>query len=382
MKYILKGRYNNNNSEEESMNFYIPSTFFYGKNAFMEASDQIKSLGKKALIVTGRSSAKKSGALDATLNILKSNQIDHFIYAEIEENPTLISVEKGANLCRDNNCDFIIGIGGGSPIDAAKGIALIVGSKIRVEDLYNPEKLREALPLVAVPTTSGTGTEATQYSVLTDTVNQTKAGFGSALVFPKISILNPEFTSSLSRQVTINTSIDALSHLLEGLFSRNRNPLTYPFIFKGVKLIISNLEKALQEPENYSYREALMQASLYGGIVIAHTSTTLQHSIGYPLTTKFGTPHGMANGIVMEEIMKIYYPSIKPEIDELLEYLGMTMEEFFTWLKKFDLKLNEKLDEELIEFMTDKVMATRNMALNPLTVTKDEVKALYRKISL
>lgn len=147
-------------------------------------------------------------------------------------------------------------------------------------------------------------------------------------------------------------------------------------------MIIDNLENAVQEPNNYAYRDALMQASLYGGIVIAHSGTTLQHSIGYPLTTKFGTPHGMSNGIVMEEIMKIYYPGIQKEIDGLLDYLNITLEDFFSWLKKFDLNLNEKLDEELIDYMTDKVMATRNMALNPISVSREEVKELYRKISL
>ncbi len=363
------------------MNFYLPSNIFYGKDAFVQASSQIKSLGSKALIVTGRSSAQKSGALEVTLNGLKKENIDYVIYAEIEENPTLISVEKGAKICQEEKCDFIIGIGGGSPIDAAKGIAVVVASNLQIEDIYNPAKFTHALPLIAIPITSGTGTEATQYSVLTDTENKKKAGFGSALVFPKISILNPEFTYSLPKSVTINTAIDALSHLLEGLFSKNRNSLTYPFIFKGIKLILDNLEKAVESPDNYSYRDALMQASLYGGIVIAHSGTTLQHSIGYPLTTKFGTPHGMANGIVMEEIMKIYYPAIKSELDELLEYLGMSLEDFFTWLKKFDLNLNEKLDEELIDYMTDKVMATRNMALNPISVSREDVKELYRKIS-
>ena len=364
------------------MNFYLPTNIFYGKTALSEASSQISLIGKKALIVTGKNSAKKSGALDATLKCLQEIEIEYVIYSEISENPSLFSVDKGASICRENHCDFIIGIGGGSPIDAAKGIAIMVGSGLKIENIYTSSKFTKALPIVAIPITSGTGTEATQYSVLTDTENQTKAGFGSILVFPKISILNPEFTFSLAKNVTINTTIDALSHLLEGIYSKNRNPLTYPFIFKGIKLIIDNLEKAVQEPNNYSYRNALMQASLYGGIVIAHSGTTLQHSIGYPLTTKFGTPHGMANGIVMEDIMKIYYPGVRQEIDGLFEYLCISQNDFFNWLKKFDLQLKQELDEELIDFMTAKVMATRNMALNPINITSADVKELYKKISL
>lgn len=364
------------------MNFHLPTNIFYGRTAFAEASSYLNSLGKKALIVTGKTSAKKSGALDSTLEYLEKANIEYVIYAEIEENPSLISIAKGVNICQECNCDFLIGIGGGSPIDAAKAIALIVASDIKTEEIYQSSKFTKALPLIAIPITSGTGTEATQYSVLTDTVGQTKAGFASTLVFPKIAILNPEFTYSLPKNVTINTSIDALSHLLEGLFSKNRNILTYPLIFKGVKLIIDNLELAIKEPNNYGARDGLMLASLYGGIVIAHSGTTLQHSIGYPLTTKFGTPHGMANGIVMEEILRLYYPHIKQEIDDLMAYLQMNLTEFFLWLKNFSLQFEEKLDEKLIDYMSQKVMETRNMALNPLQVSIEDVKELYRKISL
>ncbi len=363
------------------MNYYLPTKVFFGKNAVCDAENDLKSIGEKALIVTGRSSAKKSGALTAIINSLDKLSIQYEIYAEIQENPSLISVDKGVELCKKTACDFIIGIGGGSPIDAGKAIAMIVASEIKTEEIYDASKFKAALPLVAVPLTSGTGTEATQYSVLTDTINKKKAGFGSALVFPKLSIVNPEFSYSVPRNVTLNTAIDALSHLLEGLYSKNRNMLVTPMLHKGVKLIIDNLETALTQADNYEARAGLMLGSLYGGIVIAHTGTTLQHSIGYPLTTEFGTPHGMANGIVMEDIMELYYPHAKSQLDELFDYLNMTKTDFYSWLKKFDLVLNEKLDEELIEYMTEKVMATRNMALNPLSVSTEQVKELYRRIS-
>lgn len=364
------------------MNFYMPTKIFYGKKAMSEATESIKSLGTKALIVTGRGSAQKSGALDATTDLLKQLNIKYTIYSEIEENPTLSSVEKGANLCASEKCDFVIGIGGGSPIDAAKAIAILRGSNLKIDEIYQAEKYSAVLPLMAVPITSGTGTEATQYSVLTDTIKKKKAGLNSPLAFPTIAILNPEFTYSLPNSVTINTSIDALSHLLEGLFSNKRNPLTYPLIHKGIKLILDNLIGALKDPAKYEHRDALMQASLYGGIVIAHSGTTLQHSIGYPLTTKFGTPHGMANGIVMKEMINLYFPTIEQEMNDLFAYLNITLEEFFAWLDNFDLVLEERLDDETIAKMTSETMKSSNMASNPLEVSADKVEELYRKISL
>ena len=362
------------------MNYYLPTKIIYGKNAVEESKNDLVQIGSKALIVTGRNSARLSGALAQITQLLKSINIEYSLYSEIEENPTLLSVQKGVEITRSQDCDFIIGIGGGSPIDAAKAIALLVGSNLAIEDIYNSAKFTKALPIVAVPITSGTGTEATQYSVLTDTINHKKAGFGSPLVFPTLSIMNPEFTISLPKSVTLNTAIDALSHLLEGIYSKNRNELVYPMLFEGVKLIIENLPKTLKSPTDYSSRDALMRASMFGGIVIAHSGTTLQHSIGYPLTTKFNTPHGLANGIVMQDIMELYYPHIKEPLDSLFSYLNMTKDSFYKWLEQFNLTLDNDLNSELIDYMTTKVMATRNMALNPLLVTEDDVKKLYRNL--
>lgn len=359
--------------------YYLPTRIIYGADAVAKGSHFIPALGKKALIVTGMSSARLSGAQDDIIVELDKHHIPYAIFPHVEENPTLETVLSGAAACRRSDCDFIIGIGGGSPIDAAKAISLTVANYLNVDQITSPAYFRSKLPLIAIPTTAGTGTEATPYSVLTDARHQRKAGFGSDLAFPDLSLVDARYTLSTPISVTLNTGIDALSHLLEGIYSNKRNPLLYPQIFCGIKLIIDHLPALLNEPHDLIKREALLRASLYGGIAIAHTSTSLQHSIGYPLTSHYGVPHGLANGIVMQSMMELYYPAVRSELDELFRYLQMSKAEFYDWLSALNLRVDFSLDEEFIESRLPEVLSSRNMANNPLEISPDAIRAIYRQ---
>lgn len=277
-------------------------------------------------------------------------------------------------------CDFVIGIGGGSPLDAAKAISIATANHLSINQLYDTTLFSWAYPVLAVPTTSGTGSEVTQYAVLTDQNTQRKAGYGHMLAFPTLAVCDPRYTVSMSREVTRNTGLDALSHLLEGLYSIKREPLSYPMIHAGIRLVMNNLPRAMYAPDDIVARTAMMQASLYGGMAIAQAGTTLQHSIGYPLTTCFGLPHGLANGVVMKQIMMLYYPHVKDVLDELFREIGFTMEQFFAWLDKIDMDCKLPIDDAFIAAKVPEVMGSRNMASNPFPVTDRQVAQLYEEL--
>ncbi len=332
------------------------------------------------MIITGKRSAQLSGALIDLLEVLKKNNQDYYHFPWIEENPELAIIHEGAELFREHKCDFLIGIGGGSPIDAAKAISVIVANKLRGREIYEGDKIKHALPIIAVPTTSGTGTEVTPYSVISDQEIKKKAGFGNPLIFPLISFCDPEYTYSLPKQVTIDTALDALSHLLEGIYSRKRCDFLDPLIFSGIKLIIENLEPVITYPREYQYREKLMRASLYGGFVIAQAGTTLQHSIGYPLTTHYGLSHGMANGVVMKEMMNLFSSDIIEDLNSLFSFLKLTRDQFYLWLDKWIPESRLDLPEDFIIKATDEIMGSRNMAQNPREVSSEEVKSILKKL--
>ncbi|MBN2829080.1 MAG: iron-containing alcohol dehydrogenase [Candidatus Cloacimonetes bacterium] len=362
-------------------NFFMPTHVLFGFDAILKNKTLFHNLGSKAFIVTGRHSAVKCGALEDVLNAISEVNTEYVVFNEVTENPTLSTVEKGSDIFKKEKCDFIIAIGGGSPIDAAKAIAILAANNISASDIFNPSLYDKAIPLVAVPTTSGTGTEATHYSVITNDKTNTKAGFGSPLIFPKYSFCDPKYTITLNPLVTRDTGIDALSHLLEGVYSVRRNSLLMPLIYRGVDYIVENLDTAVMDPTNLEARALLMQASLWGGIVIAHTSTTLQHSIGYPVTTEFGISHGLANGIFLKPIMDLYHYYIENEIEEIFDNLGFSRQDFYLWLNRQSLSSPRlKITEEFIREKAPEVLASRNMALNPCPITLADIEKLYRGV--
>jgi len=360
---------------------YCPVRIVFGDNALHSAEGYLKELGSRALVVCGKSSAKLSGAWDDLIQSLENLGIGYRLYDQISENPGLEEVMEGKELCLRERCNLLIGVGGGSPIDAAKAISLAAANDLAISDLYNLGKFLKAHPLVAIPTTSGTGSDVTQYSVLTNRKSRTKAGFGHHLAFPKLAILDPRYTLSLPSKVTLNTALDALSHLLEGIYSNQREPLVYQLIFKGIGLIMNNLQTALDDSANMEARRALMQASLYGGMVIAQSSTTLQHSIGYPLTTEYGLEHGLANAVVMASIMELYYPEVKGELEQLFCSLGISREAFLNWLQSLPFPKQVPISDEFIERAIPQIMGSRNMALNPRKISEAEIREILKKLS-
>jgi alcohol dehydrogenase class IV len=357
---------------------FLPTRIYFGAGALVEAGDQLAQLGSRALIVCGKSSAHESGVMAELLPLLDKKEIKHSVYAGISENPSTDQVIRGKEQYIAESCDFIIGIGGGSPLDAAKAISLASANDLREDQLYDASLRQKAYPIVAIPTTHGTGSEVTQYSVLTDLSAKKKAGFGSDLIFPKIAIIDPRYTTSLNPKVSLNTSIDALSHLLEGIYSTQRNPLLYPMIFRGIKLIMDYLSLCLKEPEHLPAREALALASMYGGIAIAHTSTTLQHSIGYPFTTEFGVPHGLANGMFMEPIMRFYAPMLKDELAALFGFLDCSMQDFWDWLDEFPIKVKVPADDAVLNSWIPQILSARNTAISPVQPSERELLAILK----
>lgn len=359
---------------------YLPTRIFMGSNALAEASPYLGREGKKALMVTGKSSAHKSGVMAELLPILTKAGIQHSVFSEVRENPDLDCVMRGKAQFIREGCDFIIAIGGGSPLDAAKAISLAAANNLSEDQLYDETLRKTSYSIVAIPTTHGTGSEVTQYSVLTNTRTGIKAGFGSDLIFPRLAIVDARYMLSLSSKVTLNTSMDALSHLLEGIYSTQRVPMLFPMIAQGIGLIIANLSLCLKEPHNLAAREALALSSLYGGVTIAHTSTTLQHSIGYPFTTEFGVPHGLANAMFLTQIMQFYAPALKSELNLLFDRIGLSQAEFLQWLDSFPIQLKVDLSGIKLEDWVAQIMGSRNIQISPVIPTADELRELINSV--
>lgn len=345
----------------KKFNFFMPTKVVFGHDVVREAGASL-ALGNKALIVTGAASARLSGALDDVLAVLPG---DYVIFDKVENNPTIETVMKGGQVAREAGCDYVIAIGGGSPLDAAKVMAILAVNEIHPLDLYEKGWKNRALPIVAIPTTAGTGSEVTQYAVLTIVEEETKKGLGGPDLFPQVAFLDPKYTESLPLEVTIDTAVDALSHLIEGYLSKRATEASDLVALQGIALwgtTISSLRIGKIDAET---RAALLLASSLGGITIAQTGTALVHALGYPLTYFHGLPHGRANALLMSAYLEYTLKAAPDRVETVLELLQLTsvgdfgglMQELFA---EYVGKL--QLDEKMLEDYVAKAMLTRNIA--------------------
>lgn len=219
----------------QEFQYLMPTKILFGQGVIKKNASLFKEYGKKALIVTGKHSAKKNGSLDDILEVLKRNGIAYSIFDEIEENPSLETVEKGADFGKKEKIDFIIAIGGGSPLDAAKAINLLIANEdSSKEDLYILKPMK-TLPGIAVPTTAGTGSETTPYAILTNHQKKTKINIVHKVFFD-LALLDPEYMMAMPEAITINTALDALSHLVEGYLTVKANLFSDIWAEKGLNL--------------------------------------------------------------------------------------------------------------------------------------------------
>ena len=229
------------------------------------------------------------------------------MYDKITNNPSIEETVEGGAVCKSFGADFLIGIGGGSPLDAAKAIAVYAtnppdeDSEFKMYDIFTGDFKNDPLPMVAIPTTAGTGSEATPYSILTLHREKTKKSFGSDKVFYKKAFIDGKYTVNLPLQIARNTYVDAPCHLIEGYTNKKASDKTDDVALYGLEVMGRNKDRILNGNFDIDCCTDLLYGSTVGGAVISHTGTTIIHSMGYPLTYHKGLPHGMANGMLLIE---------------------------------------------------------------------------------
>lgn len=282
--------------------FAIPSHIISGTNVLSEAVPYIKSMGNKAFIVTGKHVAI-SEMMAKLLNMLDEIKISYEIFDGIMGEPDDKMIEQGVELFKSSDCDFIIGIGGGSPLDSAKAIAAMSVNGGKTSD-YNGVEIKGTIPsLVAIPTTAGTGSEATKFTVITDSEKGIKMLLKGDVLIPQLAIVDSSFTLSSPKSVTAATGFDALTHAVESYTSKKAVPLTDTLAVSAVKRIMKYLPIAYSEPENTEARQQMSLAALEAGICINNSSVTIVHGMSRPIGALFHVPHGMSNAMLLKECL-------------------------------------------------------------------------------
>lgn len=282
--------------------FVIPNHTVVGTNVLGEAAPLLKKMGNKAFIVTGRHVAV-SDMMKQLTALLNENGIDCVIFDGITGEPTDTMIENGVEMLKSSGCDFIIGIGGGSPLDSAKAIAAMAVNEGSIADYNGKEITGEILPLVAIPTTAGTGSEATKFTVITDSEKGIKMLLKGDVLVPKLAIVDSSFTVGAPKSVTSATGLDALTHAVEAYTSRKAFSMTDTLAVSAVKRIMKYLPIAYREPDNSLAREQMSVAALEAGICINNSSVTIVHGMSRPIGALFHVPHGMSNAMLLKECL-------------------------------------------------------------------------------
>ncbi|MDP4182687.1 MAG: iron-containing alcohol dehydrogenase family protein [Bacillota bacterium] len=352
---------------------------YFGKDCMFDNKGDLIKLGKKAFIVTGKTSGKTSGALDDVVSIFEGVGIKYEVFDKIENNPSLENVKLGGMAAANSDADFIVGIGGGSPLDAAKAIAILATNDIEPIQLIKNDFYNRPLPIAAIPTTAGTGSEVTAASILTIPEYETKMSFVHEDVFPKVAFLDAKYTESMSRDIAVNTAVDAMSHAIEGYLNKTATLVSDMFAIEALNVFGECLINLGENNFDYETREKLLYSSMLAGLTIAQTGTTIAHGIGYSLTYFKNIPHGKANGLLLTEYLRFNNSVAKDRIQNVLNALKIkSIDDFGSYMKKLVISDIEFSEDELKKYAS-LAMKQKNTAKNLRSVCEEDMYEILLK---
>ncbi len=290
---------------KEVRSFRIPPLVIVGDNACSHVGKEAKRIGgKKALVVTDRN-LTGTGFLLRIQPLLRSEEIPYEIFDQVITEPTVDYVEKGLGVYRKEGCDFIIGLGGGSPIDTAKAIAVMATNSRSIQDYMGLDKIpHPGVPLIAIPTTAGTGSEASIFSIITDTRRNVKMLIGSPFLLPRVALVDPLLSVSCPPELTAATGIDALTHAIEAYTSLKTQPMSDVFALSAIKFLSGNLRQAWANGANLEARALTMLGSFQAGVAFSNSSVALVHGMARPMGAYFHIPHGLSNAVLLAPVVE------------------------------------------------------------------------------
>ena len=361
------------------MQFYLPTKVYLEDDCVSRHKDIFKTYGKRAFIVTGRHSSKVNGSLHDVTSALDEAGIAYDIFSEVEENPSVETVVKAAELGKAFQADFVIGIGGGSPLDASKAIALLMNNPEETGESLTVLKDITALPVICVPTTCGTGSEVTGVSVLTYHEKKTKGSIPYR-IYPEAALVDGKYLLGAKKSLIVGTSIDALAHCLESYLSVKANTYNRMFSSYGLKLWGQIKEHLFSEATlDLQTAQQLMLVSTVAGMAIAHTGTSLPHGMSYRVTYKLGLPHGKACGLFLAAYMREYTKRDPETISQVLSFLG------FENLEAFDACIRSLMgpvsvsEEDMLSFAeTFMTYDKGKLSSYPYEIDKAAVEEIFR----
>lgn len=371
--------------------FSLPVKIIFGNGRRKNIAEYIDEIGgTNGMLVCGKSFVKNGIADEFVQN---ANGRITAVYSDIRPNPTTDNVNDCVDLIRKTKADFAVALGGGSPMDCCKAACAIAKGTDKIESYHSGGKpicADEAIPMIAFSTTSGTASEVTNISVLTDVSQNLKNPMNDPAMYPKIAVIDPELTLSVPKQITASTGLDVLAHAVESYWSTLNQPICTACSVYSAKLVFEWLIKAYENPNDLEAREKMAEASIVAGVAFSHPRTTGSHACSFPLTNIYGVPHGEACAFTLDYFIKFNEKNANADgrITALANACGFEtaseMADRISDMKK-QMGMRTRLSEigcttdEQIRELTEKSMSML-MTRNPIALTEEDIFEMYQKL--
>lgn len=364
--------------------YLVPTKIVFGNRRLQNIGEISKIYGKRALIITGKSAMKEQGYLERVINSLNDSGIESRAFNKISPNPKSNEIDKALELVKNYSPDLLIGLGGGSAIDAAKAISIgidydsidqVIGKNLPITHNH--------IPVIAIPTTAGSGAEVTKGAIITDIKKGFKSGIRGECLFPKIALIDPELTLSLPKKITIQTGFDALTHSIESYIAKKSNPITDMYAERALGLIANNLQDAINHPESVHARKNMSYASLLGGMNIANASSCLPHRLQQAMGSVIEISHGQGLAAVYPKWLEIEQHYSKKKFKKIAEIFHKStgVQGITDFMKEIGVycKISQfTKDKKDIDKFLDKVSG--NVTNDPIeNIDKNLMKEIYEK---
>jgi alcohol dehydrogenase len=375
----------------------MPQTVYSGEHALENISKIIKDV--KKVVVFSDQGILAAGLLDYPLSLIKNTGVEVVVVDDLPTEPTCDQAQEVINRFKESGADFIVAVGGGSVMDIAKLTSILATNQYGVRDLLdNPSLGKKCIKTLMIPTTAGTGSEATPNSIVAVPEKELKVGIVNSAMIADYVILDGRMIKKLPRKIAASTGVDALAHAIECFTSQKANPFSDTFSLAALEMVLNNIEEACDNPDAMDAKNTMLIASFYAGIAITASGTTAVHALSYPLGGKYHIPHGVANAMMLVPVMKFNEPACREKFalayDRIVksERTANTLEEKSAWvINKLDsivkhLNIPTSLkdfgigNEDLEELVTAGMDVQRLLVNNMREVTPEDARKLYLEI--
>jgi alcohol dehydrogenase len=377
--------------------FQMPSVIHFGNAAAAQTGPEAKRMGAKKVLLVTDAILMRAGTVKPVLESLSAAGVEAVIFDKVASEPVLAFIDEGLKLLRKKKCEVIVAVGGGSSIDTAKALAVMATNPGKIQDYMGLGKIGQpGLPLIAVPTTAGTGSEVTIFTIITDTTRDVKMLIGSPYVMPCVALVDPRMTLGMPRGLTAATGLDALTHAIEAYVSLKAQPLSDVMALSAIELLFKYLPQAWANPNNLHARTRTLLGAMQAGIAFTNASVALVHGMSRPVGAYFHVPHGLSNAALLGVVMEFSLMGNPDRYARIAGAMGIdTMgllpmkaaEEGTLLVKKLiaDLEIpsleklgveKKKLDK-VVEQMAKDAIASGSPGNNPRIATPQEIVGLY-----